>query len=149
MTSDIRETHPLRLCTNDTLETTFSELEGLYSVLLTALRADHMDEPAFDRLIVRLREMGASGFVCVGPYSEQMHDQIDDILDDYAAETGDPQDDVFTTYHPDEDAGECMEFFLITLPMGAERSGLMLAILSGEGTRVTGELRRCLLTHAR
>ena len=148
MTPRIQETHRLCIRANPEVQRELSSLETLYAVLLTAWSEEDLAEPALDRLIVRLRIAGASGFVCVGPYSEEMHDRVDDILDDYSDQAGESQDDVFTTYHNDESADDCAAFFLAALPSGADRNGVMLAVLSDEGSEETENLRRCLLAHA-
>jgi hypothetical protein len=93
-------------------------LKKPFAVLLDTRDPEWADSSFLDRRIVELVGSGCRYFVCFGPDSECVHDQIDEVLVKHAY-IGVP-----TTFHVDEAAEDVANFF-VTVGMSGMAQGLV------------------------
>lgn len=113
-----------------------SKLRQPFAILIPA------DQPSLGSSEKRLIKAAATKrcreYCCVGPYSEQLHDYIDGVLEDRGLI------DVLTTWHTDESPDEALEYFVHVA--GGAPSSLVAAIkgrsvLSDKLKRIAGRPR--------
>ncbi|CAN7718315.1 hypothetical protein LJR232_005905 [Aquipseudomonas alcaligenes] len=112
-----------------------------YVVLITAYSKPLDGGVMLCKLVNMLLEKGARSFVCTGPFSEALHDEIDKVIykrcEDFHAEE---ELEVTTTYHDDEPVDDVVSYFVYGTSIPGTKSGGLLAIM-GEGGQ---EVRECL-----
>ncbi|MCU9947241.1 hypothetical protein [Pseudomonas sp. PDM13] len=115
-----------------------------YVVLITAWSRVSAEDGGLSILVNMLLEKGAKNFVCVGYYSEVLHDEIDEILYE-CCECSHVEEalKITTTYHDDEPVDDVVSYFIYGTSIPDARSGGLLAIV-GEGD---WEVRDCLSKH--
>ncbi|MBB4820190.1 hypothetical protein HNP29_003583 [Pseudomonas alcaligenes] len=113
-------------------------------VLITAWSRVSVEDGRLSTLVNMLLEKGAKSFVCVGSYSEGLHDEIDRILYE-RCECSHVEEvlTVTTTYHDDESVDDVVSYFIYGTSIPNARSGGLLAVV-GEGDR---EVKDCLSKH--
>lgn len=114
-----------------------------YVVLLTAWSIDQTTAKILDSLVKFLLVRGARAFVCLGSYSEQLHDEIDEIIYEYDEEhdveiaTG-----ILTTYHADESIEDVVNYFVYGTELPSSENGGLLAIVDTNDRQVRGVLEK-------
>lgn len=128
------------------LKNTLSEIAGCNVVCISAWqkKINNLDE-----VICYLLEYGIKYFVCIGTFSEFLHDDIDEIIYQYFNYKQDI--DVITTYHDSKEIDEGINFFLYTA--GTENENTiqknLLAILD-DNDIVLDELKKSIdMSHHR
>lgn len=112
-----------------------------YVVLITAYSKPSVEGVVLCKLVNMLLGRGAKSFICAGPFSEALHDEIDRVIyercEDFHAEE---ELEVTTTYHDDEPVDDVVGYFVYGASIPDTKSGGLLAII-GEGGQ---EVRDCL-----
>lgn len=99
-------------------------------VLLTAWTSEIIHPAFLKTLVTFLLNRGAVCFVCVGDFSEQLHDEIDQILYRYDEEhESNIGTEVVTTYHAGEPIEDAINFYIHGTQLNGEENGCLLAIL--------------------
>ena len=102
-------------------------------LMITAWTMQIVSVTTWRPLIEVLLKKGCSHIVCAGSYAEQLHDLIDDIVEDSSDLFDDrPYDVVLTTYHDDDSAQDVAEFFTNATDVWEKENGGLVAVL-GEG----------------
>lgn len=96
-------------------------------VLLSCWKEFSADEDF--QLIISLLDAGCKYFVCFGPFSEELHDFIDDMIIDGEYDLG-----IITTYHDDE-LEEVIDFFVNTTAPCNKDKEVLLAIIDKRSPR--------------
>lgn len=91
-----------------------------------------------------LLELGCKSFVCVGKYSESLHDFIDEVIVELTLDNNDNNDVFLTTWHDDQSNDEVIDFFLHT-PNWSD--GLKLAMFDNDNPADQG-LKKVLIHFA-
>lgn len=84
------------------------------TVMVALLIANEEQQSSFlywQDIILKLLKRGLKYVVCIGRYSEKLHDEIDQWLDEYSIQN-DNSIGIITTFHPDETIEEIVDFFL-------------------------------------
>lgn len=104
-----------------------------FVVLLTAWSIGAVKAEGLSELIKLLLAKGAKTFVCIGGYSESLHDEIDEIIYEYDEERKISEvSEIITTYHDDESVDDAVNYFVHGTEIPEAESGGLLAIL-GDG----------------
>ena len=112
------------------------------AVLLSAWQQDEAKLKLLEPLIRKLIELGCCYFVCVGKYSECLHDFVDDIILDMSFGVKKENiSKVVTTWHDTETDDEVADFFLNSTNIS---HGLLVAFL-GEKRSEDLNLKRTIL----
>lgn len=98
-------------------------------VLLTAWQSESASISSWQPLVRYLLEKGSSYFVCVGAYSERLHDAIDDFFYLYNEEKGIERSDLVTTYHHNESTEDIIAYFVHGTELRLKPNGGLIAIL--------------------
>ena len=81
-------------------------------------------------LIYLLLDKGTSYFVCIGDLSEQLHDQIDEIIYQYDEEHDFKlSGNIVTTYHADDAIDDAVNFYIYGTELRDKERGYLIAIL--------------------
>lgn len=108
-----------------------------YVVLLTAWSIEMATVKILNPLIKFLLARGTKTFVCLGDYSEQLHDEIDEIIYEYDEERGtDVATKVLTTYHADETIDDAVNYFVHGTELPDPRIGGLLALIGARDYEV-------------
>lgn len=83
-----------------------SSIRSPFVVLIDADDSEWRDKLFLRKMVVSLLAKGCRYFVCSGHQSEDIHDQIDDIIVEFAYEG------IVTTFHGDDSKNEVAEFLL-------------------------------------
>ena len=110
-------------------------------VMISSWEKDLSGYQQIKALIEKLIDMGCKYFVCVGAYSEKLHDFIDDVLLDRSINSQFEDSDVMTTWHDTETVEEVAEFFLYS----TNASNCLLMVFLEQGRREDDELKKALL----
>jgi hypothetical protein len=113
------------------------------AVLLTAWTIEKIKTANLNLLINSLLTKGARIFVCAGTYSEQLHDEIDEIIYKYGEEQGEESiKEIITTYHEEEPIEDVLNYFINgTVNKNHERCGL-LALLDINDHEIRSYLKK-------
>lgn len=112
-----------------------------FVVLLTAWSVGMVREEGFSELIKLLLTKGAKTFVCIGDYSESLHDEIDEIIYKYDEERNISEaSEIITTYHDDESVDDAVSYFVHGTEISEIKVGGLLALI-GVGDQ---EVEECL-----
>ncbi|GGY20363.1 hypothetical protein GCM10011289_24940 [Paludibacterium paludis] len=96
-------------------------LKKPFAVLLDTRDPLWADSTFLNQKVAELLDMGCRYYVCFGPQSEFVHDQIDDVILNRACE-----ESVLTTFHDDEAITDVVNFFRV-VAMSGMVGGLLLA----------------------
>lgn len=111
-----------------------------YAVLLTSWSIETATGSLWNSLIRLLLARGTKTFVCIGSYSEQLHDEIDEIIYEYDGEQGNViSEDTLTTYHVDESIEDTVNYFIHGTEF-LEHDGVLLALVGASD----GDVIECL-----
>jgi hypothetical protein len=114
-----------------------------FVVLLTAWSTGVVNAGGFSELIKLLLAKGAKAFVCIGDYSEGMHDEIDEIIYEYDEERNiSAASEITTTYHDDEPVDDAVNYFVHGTEIPEAESGGLLAILGDGDKEVETSLKK-------
>lgn len=97
-----------------------SALKRPFAVLLDARDPEWADSLFLSRKAAELLDAGCRYYVCFGPDSELVHDQIDDVIVNHVCEVN-----VLTTFHDDETVEDVANFFMV-VAMNGMAQGLVL-----------------------
>lgn len=100
-------------------------------VLLTAWRSEDGSIDSWGSLIRTLLDRGCSYFACVGTYSEDLHDAIDDFYYRYNEAQGVERSDLVTTYHHNESIDDVIAYFVHGTELRCRKNGCLVAVLDG------------------
>ena len=113
-----------------------NELNSRYvpcAALLTAWNMERSSTEFWRDIVIYLLNRGTCYFVCAGDYSEQLHDEIDELIYKYdETHNSDKSTNVITTYHTDDSIEEIANFYLYGTEIHEEGHGCLLAILNEE-----------------
>lgn len=98
-----------------------ANLKKPFAVLLDTRDPQWSDGAFLNKKVSDLFDMGCRYFVCFGPQSEIVHDQIDDAILDRECE-----ENVLTTFHDDESIADVVNFFMV-VAMSGMVCGVLLA----------------------
>lgn len=111
-----------------------------FIVLLTAWNIEAAKAGGLSELIKLLLAKGTKTFVCIGEYSESLHDAIDEIIYEYDEERNiSAASEIITTYH-DEYVDDAVNYFVHGTEIPEVKAGGLLALI-GDGDR---EVEECL-----
>ena len=97
-------------------------------VLLTAWSASRASISFWEPLIKLLLDKGATYFVCVGEFSEKLHDEVDELMYQYDDEHGTEYSiNIVTTYHADDTLEEVVDYCVYAAEL--KGNGCILAVL--------------------
>jgi hypothetical protein len=83
--------------------------------------------------IKTLLNKGTTYFVCVGAYSEKLHDEIDELLYQYDDDRGTKESvNIVTTYHANETVEEAVDYCVYSTELRDKDNGCILAILDDD-----------------
>ncbi len=136
--------HTLIISSPSTVRNDLGDAWTPYTVMLEAMEPGVASRDDWKGWVEYLVGRGASFFVCVGPYSEALHDRIDDCLIQMVDESEDQAVlRVLTTFHANESLEEAVRFFLEATQLESHASYCHLAILNeGEGSALSDCLTR-------
>ena len=99
-------------------------------VLLTAWSVSRASISFWESLIEFLLDKGATYFVCVGAFSEKLHDEIDELMYQYDDEHGTERCiNMVTTYHADDTLEEVVDYCVYATELRDKDRGCILAIM--------------------
>jgi hypothetical protein len=99
-------------------------------VLLTAWSASRASISFWKSLIKFLLDKGTTYFVCIGSFSEKLHDEIDELMYQYDDEQGTERSiNIVTTYHADDTLEEVVDYCVYATELKDKDNGCILAIL--------------------
>lgn len=99
-------------------------------VLLTAWSVSRASISFWESLIKLLLDKGATYFVCVGTFSEKLHDEIDELMYQYDDEHGTEHSiNMVTTYHADDTLEEVVDYCVYATELRDKDKGCILAVL--------------------
>jgi len=105
-------------------------------VLLTAWSASRASISFWRGMIKYLLDKGTAYFVCVGTFSEKLHDEIDELLYQYDDEQGTKSSmNVITTYHADDTPEEVVDYCVYATELKDKDKGCILAVLDENSDR--------------
>ena len=100
-------------------------------VLLTAWTVSTASISFWETLIKTLLDKGTMYFVCVGTYSEKLHDEIDDLLYRYDDKRRSKWSvKIVTTYHANDTVEEAIDYCVYATELWDKDNGCILAILT-------------------
>jgi hypothetical protein len=115
------------------IESVAKELEASwvpFAVLLTAWSIGAVKAGGLSELIKLLLAKGAKTFVCIGDYSESLHDEIDEIIYEYDEERNVSEtSEIITTYHDDESIDDVVNYFVHGTEIPGGKNGGLLALI--------------------
>ena len=111
-------------------------------VLLTAWNSGRADVCFWGKTVSSLLRRGASYFACVGGFAEKLHDEIDELIYQYYADSN-RELNVITTYHDDDSLEEVVNYCVYGTELEYDDGGYVLAILD-ESSEEDNNLRRLL-----
>jgi len=115
-----------------------------YVVMLTAWIATDVPKILQGDLVRRLLLKGTRNFVCLGAFSEQLHDEIDEYIYRFDDESeSELTTTILTTYHADESIEDGVNYFVCGTHFKDKTSNCLLAILS-EKSYADGEVKSLL-----
>ena len=121
----------LFITSRDGIETEIDSSLTPYVVMLTAWDSAGVPEVLRDNLVRDLLVKGARNFVCLGSFSEQLHDEIDELIypldDENESELA---TDVLTTYHSGEPIEDVVNYYVCTTQFKDKEGSCLLAILN-------------------
>lgn len=120
------------------LKNTLSEITDCNTVCISAWQKEINN---LKEVICYLLECGVKYFVCIGTFSEFLHDDIDEIIYQYFNYKQDI--DVITTYHDSKEIDEGINFFLYTAGTENTVQKNLLAILD-DNDIVLDELKKSI-----
>ncbi len=128
------------------IESVAKELETSwipFVVLLTAWSIGAVKAGGLSELIKLLLVKGAKAFVCIGDYSESLHDEIDEIIYEYDEERkSSAESEIITTYHDDDPVDDAVNYFVHGTEIQESESGGLLAILGDGDQEVEASLKK-------
>lgn len=114
-----------------------------FVVLLTVWSIGSVKAEGLSDLIKLLLAKGVKTFVCIGYYSESLHDEIDEIIYEYAEEHDiSAASEIITTYHDDEPVDDVVNYFVHGTEIPETESGGLLAILGDGDKEVEASLKK-------
>jgi len=134
----------IAICTPATVKSDLEESRRPVSVLLTAACevGDYYDIGKWIQYFV---EKGTVSFCCVGPYAENVHDLIDDLLYDLIDEYGQEKILSITTTFHDAEVQDAVEYFVHTSVISWQKNYNLVAFLGKEtffNNRLISEIDR-------
>ncbi len=112
--------------------------------LLSAWEQDNLEFKLIEPLVKKLIELGCKYIVCAGPYSESLHDFVDDVISDMPL--GGHQENgvnIMTTWHDTDTDDEVADFFLHATNVS---NSLLVAFLDEEKTE-DSRLKKAILNN--
>lgn len=94
-------------------------------VLISAWSEESISLPKWQVFVHEMLQRGCKYFVCVGLYSEYLHDLLDDIIF-----SEDNHEGIGTTFHNDETLADVAHFFVHATAMDSNPNGGLVAILA-------------------
>lgn len=120
----------------DGIETEIDSSLTPYVVMLTAWNSANVSEVLQGNLVRNLLVKGARNFVCLGSFSEQLHDEIDELIYQFDDESGSElATDVLTTYHSDESIEDGVNYYICTTQFKDKEGSCLLAILNENSSK--------------
>lgn len=117
-----------------------------YVVLITAWDRLSCKIERLSNLITSLILKGTKNFVCVGRYSELLHDQIDEIIYLYYFKNNISETvDIITSFQGDETLEDIVNCYVFWEDIGSNKSNYLLALLNyriREDNNVINELKK-------
>ena len=99
-------------------------------MLLTAWNAKRASGTFWSSLIEFLLDRGATSFISIGDYSEQLHDEIDELVYRYNDLHGTKiSPSIMTTFHTNDTGEDGVYFFIHCTDFKSNGKNCMLAIL--------------------
>lgn len=92
-----------------------------FAVLLDTRDREWADAGFLVQKVAELLEMGCRYYVCFGPGSELVHDQVDDVVLDKLLD-----ESVVTTFHDDETMTDVANFFKVVAMQGMNKGVLLV-----------------------
>ena len=112
-------------------------------VLLIAGSKEAVKSEGLSELIKMLLAKGAKTFVCIGDYSESLHDEIDEIIYEYDDERNNGETlKIITTYHDDESVDDAVNYFVHGTEFPEVKFGGLLALVADADTEADGCLSK-------
>lgn len=114
-----------------------------FVVLLTAWDIETVKVGGLSELIGLLLAKGARTFVCVGDFSEDLHDKIDDVIYKYDEDHNIREvSEIITTYHDDEPVNDVINYFIYGAEVPESDTGGLLALIGVGDTEVEKYLKK-------
>ena len=102
-----------------------------YVVMLTAWSSAYVSNILQGGLVRNLLLKGTRNFVCLGRFSEQLHDEIDELIYQFDDENGSElATNILTTYHSDESIEDGVNYYVCGTQFKDKTSSCLLAILN-------------------
>ena len=102
-----------------------------YVVMLTAWNSADVSNILRDDLVRNLLLKGTRNFVCLGQFSEQLHDEIDELIYQFDDENrSELATSILTTYHSDEPIEDGVNYYVCGTQFKDKASSCLLAILN-------------------
>lgn len=120
------------------------ECGKIIAALFTAWRIEDASIARWEAFVQALLNRGCSYFICVGEYSEELHDALDDFLESIDGFYGKDKQVILTTFHTDESAEDVANFFLHGVIEENPSESCQVAVLNEE-SKFDSELREILL----
>jgi hypothetical protein len=114
-----------------------------FAVLLTARNMDLIKYGRLSKLVKCLLSKGAKTFVCIGDYSEIIHDEIDELICQHDAEGNiNNASEIVTTFHDDESVDDAVSYFVHGTEIPVTENGGLLALIGADDQKVKERLEK-------
>ena len=124
---------PLLISSIESIETELSDRWVPCVVLLTAWTIERVSVEFWDSLVRFLLDRGATYFVCIGDFSEHLHDKIDEIMYHYDDEHETEQSiNIVTTFHANETIEDAIDYYVYGTELRDKKHGCLLALLDSD-----------------
>lgn len=126
------------------LAISLQSIEKVDAVLFTMWNDEVLEIEKWKPMLFPLFNKGVRYIACVGPFSEVLHDFIDELIYQYE-EDHDPSvtDRVVTTFHWDETVADFC-FFFTDLTITDENNGALIAVLDPKSIEDM-KVQKCLI----
>jgi hypothetical protein len=115
------------------------------AVLLTAWNGDSVNIERWRERVRFFIGKKCVFFVCLGTYSEELHDVIDECLFEYDDEYGkDVGVNIITTYHNNESVQDVVNFFIYSTEIEDNNFNFLFAYLD-DGCVLDMDVKKCLV----
>jgi hypothetical protein len=103
-----------------------------YIVLIAVWSLKQVSDIAASNVISFLLQEGTTNFVCFGGFSEQLHDEIDELIYQYSDKNSlFDGAQVITTYHDDEELDEVINYFVHGTEINDNNKNCQLILIDG------------------
>lgn len=114
-----------------------------FVVLLTAWSIEAVKAEGLSELIKSLLAKGAKEFVCIGSYSESLHDEIDNVIYEYDEERNiSAASSILTSYQYDESVDDSVDYFVYGTVFPEAKIGGLLALIGDNDQDVEACLKK-------